>query len=258
MNMSHCNDAQVSRPNDSGGKIAYDSRQQSLLRNPQPTSIGSSFDFKKPRFSERNSYPRIPLSVNRSKLRIPFKSELCMLFQRGRCYYGENCHYAHSVSEIGKAGFNTVATEEHLNDGSKRNDICAARECRWFSCGTICPYGDNCHYLHKIDQKVRRDVGFNRQRDAVSGVNGVIDRSGSAQIQCLSLNASEVFRKAAWKTKLCAKWEMFGNCHHEARCTYAHGIAGGVASFGLSIQNMYFFLFEIDFIALFQSGILPC
>ncbi|KAI3455349.1 hypothetical protein Pfo_012012 [Paulownia fortunei] len=226
MDMSGFNDTQVSTPTDSGGKNTFDNRPPSRIRNQQSTSVHSIFDFKKPRFSERNWYPRIPLSVNRSKLSIPYKSELCLLFQRGRCHYGENCHFSHSMSEIRKPGFNTVAMEEQLKEDSKRNAVCKMRECYWFSGGIECPYGDKCQFLHKCDQKVRRDVGLYRESYAVSAMNGVSDRSGSDQVKCRSLNAGEDYDKLDdRKTKLCIKWERFGCCPYGVKCIYAHGKA---------------------------------
>ncbi|KAK4428032.1 Zinc finger CCCH domain-containing protein 39 [Sesamum alatum] len=227
MNPNHFNDAQVSSPTDFGGKNAFLNHQPSRIVNHQSSSIQhSNFDFKKPRFSERNPNPRIPLSVNRSKLSVPYKSELCLLFQRGKCYYGENCHFSHSISDIRNPGLNNLAMEGHLNeDSSKRNahTVRKMKECHWFASGKDCPYGDKCQYLHKCDQTVRRDVGFSRQSYAV---NEGRDRSGTSdQIECHSLSAGEDYKSVFCKTKLCMKWEKFGSCPYGEKCTYAHGKA---------------------------------
>ncbi|XP_011072245.1 zinc finger CCCH domain-containing protein 39-like [Sesamum indicum] len=223
MSMNHFNDTQVSNPADFGGKNTFDNCPQPRIANHQSSSIHSNFDFKKPRFSERNPNPRIPLSVNRSKLSVPYKSELCLLFQRGKCYYGANCHFSHSISDIRNPGLNTLAMEGHLNEDSKRNTVRKMKECHWFASGKDCPYGDKCQYLHKCDQKVRRDVGFYRQSSAV---NGGKDRSGNDQIECHSFSAGEDYDKSVFcKTKLCMKWERFGSCPYGVKCTYAHGKA---------------------------------
>lgn len=56
--------------------------------------------FKKPRFFEATRNPRVSLTINRLKQDILFKSDVCMLFQKGKCYYGGNCHYAYGMNDI--------------------------------------------------------------------------------------------------------------------------------------------------------------
>ncbi|KAK6148949.1 hypothetical protein DH2020_016474 [Rehmannia glutinosa] len=216
MNTTHFNENRFSSPTESGGKNAFDNRPPSRILNQH-----SGFDFKKPRFPERNSHPKIPLSVNRSKLYIPYKSELCLKFQRDKCHYGENCHFSHSISGIRNPGFKPVAMKENLNVDSKRNHVVSnLRECHYFSSGTDCPYGEKCQFLHKCDQKIRMD------RESCA-INPLADRSGSNQIPRRSLNAGgkgydkSVFRK----TELCKKWERSGGCPYGVKCIYAHGKA---------------------------------
>lgn len=210
MNTNHFDDARISVPVDFGGKNAYDHRPQSRMPNKQSFS---DHGFKKPRFLGRYSpYPRIPIWVNRAKLSIPYKSELCLLFQKGRCFYGENCHFAHKLSEIRKPGLKTAAMEDHV---SERNAMCRGRECHYFSSGADCPYGDDCNFIHKCNQIVRRDGAV---------WNGVSDRSGSDWIDCSSLSGGQHNDKSIFhKTKLCARWEENCSCPYGKKCTYAHG-----------------------------------
>ncbi|KAL8043045.1 hypothetical protein ABFX02_09G092800 [Erythranthe guttata] len=158
-----------------------------------------NFDFNK---------PRIPLSVNRSKLNIPYKSEICSLFQRGKCYYGDNCHFSHTTTVIRNLGFQSVAAaavEEHLNneeeDDSRRNSVYESKVCRWFSGGAVCPFGDRCSFLHVIEERVHSDH----------------------EIRCWNFNYGVNCDKSVWKTKLCMKWLRFGDCPFGLKCSYAHG-----------------------------------
>ncbi|KAL7099760.1 hypothetical protein ACP275_09G105500 [Erythranthe tilingii] len=149
--------------------------------------------------------PRIPLSVNRSKLNIPYKSEICSLFQRGKCYYGDNCHYSHSTSEIRNLGFQSAAAamEVHLkeDDDSRRNSVYESKVCRWFSGGAVCPFGDHCSFLHVIEERVHSDH----------------------EIRCWNFSYGGNCDKSVWKTKLCMKWLRFGDCPFGVKCSYAHG-----------------------------------
>ncbi|XP_047959376.1 zinc finger CCCH domain-containing protein 56-like isoform X1 [Salvia hispanica] len=178
--MNRDGDSQISGPVNFGGKIAYDHRPQP--RNPnhhqQPFS---DHGFKRPR-------PRTPLTVNRSKLSIPYKSEMCNLFQMGKCYYGENCHFAHNLREI-----------RGLEQGVAMAEPFSERR-RFFSGGRYHPY-----------QSVGRDEG---------GLNRVSGRGGGDSIECRSLSGGCHY----YKTKLCARWlERFGSCPYGEKCTYAHG-----------------------------------
>ncbi|KAL1551419.1 zinc finger CCCH domain-containing protein 56-like [Salvia divinorum] len=182
--MNRNDDSQISGPVNFGGKIAYDHRPQP--RNPNQQPPFSDHGFKRPR-------PRTPLSVNRSKLSIPYKSEMCNLFQMGKCYYGENCHFAHNLRQIRQPGFEGVAMAELFNE--------RRREFRFFSSGRGCSYPY---------QSLGRDE---------AGLSRVSGRGGADSIECRSLSGGWHY-----KTKLCAKWvERFGSCPYGEKCTYAHG-----------------------------------
>lgn len=217
MNTNRFYDARISVPVDFGGKNACDDRPQSRIPNPQSLT---DHGFKKPRSLGRYSpYPKVPIWVNRAKLSIPYKSELCLLFQKGKCFYGENCHFAHKPSEIRKPGLKTAEMEEPY---SERNAMCRGRDCHYFSSGMDCPYGDDCNFLHKCGHIVRRDG---------AGLNEVSDRGRNDWIDCSSLSGGQHYDKSIFhKTKLCARWEeSFGSCPYGERCTYAHGREGGVS-----------------------------
>ncbi|KAG8379861.1 hypothetical protein BUALT_Bualt07G0133400 [Buddleja alternifolia] len=133
--MGRFSDTQISTPTGYGGNNAFNNFPQS-----RP-------NFKK---TNPNPSPRIPLSINRSKLSIPFKSRLCFLFQKGKCYYGENCHFSHSSSDIGNPRLNGVVIGRHSNKGSSTEEYC--------STGEVCTYGGNCVY------KAPEGYYFNRVR----------------------------------------------------------------------------------------------
>ncbi|KAL6568068.1 hypothetical protein OROHE_003752 [Orobanche hederae] len=160
------------------------------------------FDFRNPRFPGRRSHPR-------SKPYVPYKTQLCLLFQRGKCYYGERCHYSHSLSEI-------------RNPGLKRH----FGECFYFSNGEDCPYGEKCQFHHNCDERVQKK---NREICAVNISNQIPWRS-------LSAGGKDYHRKLAFrKTKLCDKWEWLGVCPYGLSCDYAHGKAVIFAELGTHI-----------------------
>ncbi|KAH6758757.1 hypothetical protein C2S51_018992 [Perilla frutescens var. frutescens] len=165
--------------------------------------------FKKPRIAARDTpWLRIPISVNRGKLSIPYKSELCIQHRKHRCYHGVNCHFAHNLSEIRQPGSKTLAMDEHVR---ARNAVCRGRECLYFSNGVDCPYGDRCNFLHECDHNV-------------GGLNRVFDRSGLGRGRSLSGSRLYDHKLIYHKTKLCMRWEeSFGCCPYGERCTYAHG-----------------------------------
>ncbi|GER48408.1 zinc finger CCCH-type family protein [Striga asiatica] len=223
--MNSYTDSPAYPPADSSCKIVYDGRSWPANFSRQSAAVHSSSAFRNPRFSERNSYtkPRIPLSVNRCKLDIPYKSELCRLFQVGKCYYGENCHYSHSTSEVRRnPELRPVAMKEHLNENRK------LQECYYFSNGLHCPHGERCNFLHKCRQKVMRGDGVNREGCAISVLSERSCRNSSNQIPWGSLSAGRRDSNDKFdfrKTRLCGKWMMFGSCPYGVRCNYAHGKA---------------------------------
>ncbi|KAL6559834.1 hypothetical protein OROGR_004951 [Orobanche gracilis] len=159
---------------------------------PTDSNRIDDFDFRNPRFSWRRSQPR-------SKPYVPYKSQLCLLFQRGKCYYGERCHYSHSLSEIRNPGWK-----------------CHYGECFYFSNGEDCPYGEKCQFHHNCDQRVQEK---DREICAVNINNQIPWRS-------LSAGEKDYHRKLAFrKTKLCDKWEWLGVCPYGLSCDYAHGKA---------------------------------
>lgn len=155
------------------------------------------------------------MSVNRLKNSVPYKSELCLLFQKGKCYHGENCHFAHELSEIRQQSSKPVGMEELVRE---RNGVMRGRECHYFAKGLDCPYGDQCFYQHKC--------GGN-----LGGNYSVLNSYGSAgdSIEARSSSGGRNHDKSMlyYKTKLCEKWERDGSCPYEMNCTYAHGREGG-------------------------------
>ncbi|KAL3824311.1 hypothetical protein ACJIZ3_020340 [Penstemon smallii] len=116
-----------------------------------------SQNFKKPKTISEMT-PKIPLSRNNPELSTPFRPKVCLLFQSGRCHYGENCRYFHTLltNDVRKSGF-----KGHLNENRTKSDqmdsgeycddkvmFYKTRLCsKWEKYGT-CYYGLKCYYAH--------------------------------------------------------------------------------------------------------------
>ncbi|XP_051147652.1 zinc finger CCCH domain-containing protein 39-like isoform X2 [Andrographis paniculata] len=174
-----------------------DGREDSqFFRNHSNSRFGKrQFCFGHSDFDSVN--PRM-LHHHHSKPSIPYKSELCLRFLRGKCFHGESCRFAHSTAEIRKPELNPVDVK--------------MKECYWFSSGLDCPYGQTCQFLHKCD---RRITGGNHrnEKDQVE-CSGSLSGGGNAD------------KTVSGKTKVCSKWERFGSCVYGGKCIFLHGKAG--------------------------------
>lgn len=145
--------------------------------------------------------PRVS-SKTLSNQKVPYKMELCLNFQRGKCGFGDNCHYAHGVADL----------RGRLNP----------RFCWRYSRSEAggCPYGERCHFSH--DKGYRKSVAIN----IVNGRSGVYNhgfqRFGNDKGGGLRFNAGNQ-KPLGWKTRPCNKWEANGCCPYGLNCFFAHG-----------------------------------
>ncbi|KAI3794185.1 hypothetical protein L1987_36814 [Smallanthus sonchifolius] len=64
------------------------------------------------------------------------KTELCNKWQEtGTCPYGDNCHFAHGISELRPV----------IRHPRYKTEVC-----RMVLAGDICPYGHRCHFRHSL------------------------------------------------------------------------------------------------------------
>ncbi|KAI3519318.1 hypothetical protein L1887_08348 [Cichorium endivia] len=64
------------------------------------------------------------------------KTELCNKWQEtGACPYGDNCHFAHGISELRPV----------IRHPRYKTEVC-----RMVLAGDICPYGHRCHFRHSL------------------------------------------------------------------------------------------------------------
>lgn len=167
--------------------------------------------FKKPRISETEPHPRVFVAMETNKaMPSNFRTKLCSKFNLGKCNYGERCLFAHGLRNCDY----TMSNEPKL--------------CRMFHSGKKCIYEDRCRFLHEIDGTIRSDLGQLRES---SVVRIVTTGSTGGQLECIGslgagFSANRVNSKTVtWKTRLCHKWEMTGDCSYGKICNFAHGQA---------------------------------
>ncbi|KAL6990257.1 hypothetical protein U1Q18_006703 [Sarracenia purpurea var. burkii] len=176
--------------------------------------------------------PRTTQTTMNSTLGIPFKTDLCFQFKRGRCTYGDNCHFAHGIGDNTRMLLpqkqELMKKEEGIvvrNWDEDRKIITAMKLCRRFCNGEECPYGESCHFLHEKPEKFRKALATR----IGTGGHGGLCRNGCDQLECRtvlpsSLSTDLVSQKPVfWKTRLCKKWEVTRNCPFGGNCCFAHG-----------------------------------
>lgn len=208
---------------------------------------------KKTRISEEgqsNSLPYPPMitrmippnaPVNKGMSNIFFKTRHCAKFKVGMCRNGENCNFAHGDQDIRQPPPNwqelAIRDEDRTSSGNWDDDqkiIHRMKLCKKFYNGEECPYGDRCNFLHEDPSKFRDDLGRFRESAAISiGTTGSPAVNGTSSVHSEDnrpVNTiSDPFRpsmKSSWKTKICNKWEITGQCPFGEKCHFAHGQAG--------------------------------
>ncbi|XP_034903343.1 zinc finger CCCH domain-containing protein 39 isoform X2 [Populus alba] len=212
--------------------------------------------YKRPRNSEDNSNQsmssRVPptnsLPVHKGTTNIFFKTRVCAKFKTGTCRNGENCNFAHGMQDLRQPPPNWkelvsvgVSSEEDRSAATNREDdlriIHKMKLCKKFYNGEECPYGDRCNFLHEDPANFREDMGRFRESSAISiGTTDHLMGQGSGVLNAAEVNRpantavsdaprSNLIKPVYWKTKLCTKWEMTGQCPFGEKCHFAHGLA---------------------------------
>lgn len=228
-----------------GGWSQYD--QQSQFEQNQPP-------FKKPRNSDEyqsnSAHPQSGIQVpnapvNKAPSNIFYKTRMCAKFRMGTCKNGENCNFAHGIEDLRQPPPNwqelvDSRDEDHRSSSSgnwddDRKIIHRMKLCKKFYNGEECPYGERCNFLHEDPRKYRDDYKRSRESSVISiGTTGMTpapgvvpnlsegNRPGNIGQDAFRVNAKPVY----WKTRLCTKWELTGQCPFGEKCHFAHGQAG--------------------------------
>ncbi|CAL5198595.1 unnamed protein product [Lathyrus oleraceus] len=193
-----------------------------ISNNPRSASDDGSHSFRRSRVPD-NKQSNAP---NRRTGNIFFKTRICTKFGFGSCRNGENCTFAHGADEIRQPPPNWQElvgprTEERLQLGTNWNDdvkiIHKMKLCKKYCNGEICPYGDNCNFLHENPAKFRDDSWKTRESSAIS-IETCNNLEGSRA-------GSKPERGTYWKTKICLRWKNTGSCPFGDGCHFAHGDA---------------------------------
>ncbi|KAF9676132.1 hypothetical protein SADUNF_Sadunf09G0106400 [Salix dunnii] len=212
--------------------------------------------YKRPRNSEDNPNqsmnsrppPTSNIPVHKGPTNIFFKTRVCAKFKTGTCRNGENCNFAHGMQDLRQPPPNwkelvgvSVNSEEDRSIATNWEDdqriIHKMKLCKKFYNGEECPYGDRCNFLHEDPSKFREDTGRFRESSAisigttgqamgnVSGVFNAAEVNRPANNAVIDATRSNIIKPVYWKTKLCTKWEITGQCPFGEKCHFAHGLA---------------------------------
>ncbi|GAB4832886.1 hypothetical protein Ancab_006904 [Ancistrocladus abbreviatus] len=227
-----------------------DSNAQFDYTPPFKRSKNSDDDSQNSASINSNRMSQTNPQVNKPTGRIFFKTRLCAKFRMGQCRNGENCNFAHGEEDLRKPPPNwqeLVAARPEDRGGSVGNwddddrIIHRMKLCKKFYNGEDCPYGDRCNFLHRDPLKFRDVSGRFRDNTAressaisigttpgppiVQG-NGPDQYNGNRFMDPGSDSSSRGnLRPAYWKTRLCTKWEITGQCQFGEKCHFAHGQA---------------------------------
>ena len=214
-------------------KFPMDTRSENSVHIETPS-------FKKPKISETVVNPRMPESNNKVMTDTFFKTQLCVKFRLGNCINGDKCNFAHGIGDIRRplSHGQEINWKEGYVAGIWNRDHrlnSKMKLCRIFSRGEKCPYGERCNFLHEGLDKRKEGSGKFRESSSISiGCSGSArgNRNGSGQLEFKrfgdsNLNANQMNpNQRFWRTRLCHKWEMSGNCAYGDKCIFAHGQAG--------------------------------
>ena len=157
---------------------------------------------------------------------------MCLKFVEGNCRNGEFCSFAHGPEELRKPPPNwqeiVAAKDKVIGIGNWSDDqrmIQKMKICKKFFNGEECPYGEKCNFLH-VDPRENSAIciGTMGQRTGSGPDQCDGNRSGSFGVDSDRFRGNT--KGTYWKTKLCSKWEMTGQCPFGERCHFAHGLSG--------------------------------
>ncbi|KAL5975282.1 hypothetical protein ACLOJK_031961 [Asimina triloba] len=205
------------------------------FKKPRNSDAVTLNPIQSPPFNPRMAPPMPPPPMNKTINKMFFKTRLCAKFKLGTCPYGSNCNFAHGVEEVRKPPANwqeiVAAHEDEIGVGSRaeQHRISRLGICRKFYNGEGCPYGDRCNFLHEDPERVREGMTINTgaAMTASAGTKGgALDHAESGGLVSSGGDGSWSSTKGVlWKTRMCNKWEMTGQCPFGEKCHFAHGSA---------------------------------
>nr|GMC65245.1 nudix hydrolase 19, chloroplastic [Ipomoea batatas] len=222
-----------------------------LQMNQEHIELYSQFDNEPPLKRSRNSEinPLVSANAQNPKVNPPnlpgkgsnhifYKTRMCVKFMEGNCRNGEHCTFAHGAEDLREPppNWQDIVREKDKDRGAGNwnNDqkvIHRMKICKKFYNGEECPYGERCNFLHERSPQFKNDMAREqRESSAISiGTTGSMlgRRSDSDQYE-INQHASvdsDAYRikPTFWKTKICSKWEITGQCPFGERCHFAHG-----------------------------------
>lgn len=231
-----------------------------------PAQFDNGPPFKRPRNSENypstnfaqfppSSAPKMNSSGNKGTSHIFYKTRLCVKFHEGNCKNGEHCTFAHGQQDLREPPPNwQELVREKDKDGvpGNWNDdqrlLHKMKICKKFYNGEECPYGEKCNFLHERPNpcfredhtRFRTEVTRERESSAISiaprgpaigtrgpAVGTLTEADPLENNLPMGSNMDATRTKPVyWKTKLCSKWEITGQCPFGERCHFAHGQSG--------------------------------
>lgn len=200
---------------------------------------GSQFEhappFKRPRSQDEGSPDSsafIPM-INKRSGNIFYKTRLCEKFVYGNCSKAEKCKFAHGLEDLHEPPPNW---KQNVSANGKRGKINPRMKfCKNFISEKECPYGEKCKFLHQVacNTEVARPLPINISSPSIETTGPILDQTRPNKHLTCS-DALVVNRKlACFKTKMCTKWEITGQCPFEERCHFAHGHSGMLLVYGL-------------------------
>nr|GME03125.1 zinc finger CCCH domain-containing protein 39-like [Ipomoea batatas] len=221
-----------------------------ILLNQEQSELNPQFDhappFKRRRNSENNqlssaSFPPMNPRVNLPNVpgkgsgHIFYKTRVCAKFLEGKCRNGEHCTFAHGADDLREPppNWQDLVREKDRVAGSWNDDqkiIPRVKICKFYN-GEECPYGENCNFLHERPPKFKSDMVKDHMESSaisIATTNSITARrSGSDQLESHKHASVDLDihrpKLAFWKTRLCSKYDITGQCPFGERCHYAHG-----------------------------------
>ncbi|KAK1403554.1 Zinc finger CCCH domain-containing protein 39 [Heracleum sosnowskyi] len=173
--------------------------------------------------SSRTSQSRKTPLINKLSGNIFYKTRLCEKFVGGNCSNGEKCTFAHGSEDLHEPPPNW---KEYVTaNGRRGRKNRGMKLCKNSISEKECPYGEKCKFLHRVpcNTEVARPLPINISSPSTETTGPTLGQTRLNKHLACS-DALVVNRKlASFKTKMCTKWEITGQCPFEERCHFAHG-----------------------------------